>query len=86
MKKGFIALLVGAMCFSMAACSSSSGEAPATEAPAKEEGEAPEEAPAEPASGESKGVIALSLKTVTNDAFQAAQAEAVQKAVGGGRI
>ena len=45
MKKGFIALLVGAMCFSMAACSSSSGEAPATEAPAKEEGEAPEEAP-----------------------------------------
>ena len=82
MKKGLIALLVGAMCFSMVACSSSSSEAPAAEEePAEEEAKAPEETPEEPAAGESKGVIALSLKTVTNDAFQAAQADAVQAAV-----
>ena len=81
MKKGLIALLIGAMCFSITACSSPSTEPAGTEEQTSEEQEnTPVEAPEE-ASGESKGVIALSLKTVTNDAFQAAQADAVKAAV-----
>jgi len=89
MKKTLAVLLSVIMVFSMTACGSSSGDNAATPEPAKDDTAATTEEAKDTvdnsadsqAAGDSKGIIAFSTKTITNNEFQRVMVEEAQKVV-----
>lgn len=76
-KKVVASLLIAAMAFGMIGCESTSGQQ-ASESAATETTQTDSNAEAQPAGDGEQYEIAFSLKTVTNDAFQAGIADAIQ--------
>jgi len=89
MKKTLAVLLSVIMVFSMTACGSSSGDNAATPEPAKDDTAATTEEAKDTVdnsadsqvAGDSKGIIAFSTKTITNNEFQRVMVEEAQKVV-----
>lgn len=85
MKKISAVLLSIIMVFGMTACGSSDGDNSATAEPAKEDTAAAAEGAKDTAdsgaTGDSKGIIAFSTKTITNNEFQRVMVEEAQKVV-----